>query len=199
MSDVQDDQLEVNGNVHFRMNGNGPRWPQQCVVCGDTCVETREVFSTRDVYFGRFSYTIKGLNSFLVPVHVTAKGCERLLRHPIPLWAQIAWMLAGLAVGVFMGAIAKPDWGSRGGAFLIFGGIGLIIARVPVIVMFESPLDIKEIDGPEFFASFKDESYALRFAELNQADVIAPWKRPAWDISINLFPKRKNKKGVKAL
>lgn len=193
MGTEQEDPLVVNGNVRFCVSGRGPRWPQQCVVCGETCVETRELASTAEKNIGnRLYWTVKGARSFEVPVHVTARDCYRKLIHPMPLWAHVAWVLIGLSGGALMGAVARPDWNDRVGAFVIFGGIALLLARVIVGAGFQLSLAIQDLGALGYVASFKDETYAQRFAELNR-DVAQPWHRIPWDISINLFPWRKKR------
>lgn len=193
MGTEQKDALVVNGNVRFTVTQHGPRWPRQCVVCGETCVETRELDSTAEKNKGyQLYWTVKGARSFEVPVHVTAGDCYRKLIHPMPLWAQAAWVLIGLSGGALMGAIARPDWNDRIGAFVIFGSIALLLAWASVGAAFQPGLEIQDLGALGYVASFKDEAYAQRFAELNR-DVVQPWHRIPWDISINLFPWRKKK------
>ena len=193
MEAKQDGALVVNGNVRFTVAQHSPRWPQQCVVCGETCAETRELASTAEKNKGyQIFWTVKGARSFEVPVHVTAMDCYRKLIHPMPLWAQAAWVLIGLSGGALMGAVTRPDWSDRIGAFVIFGGIALLLARVFVGAGFQPDLEIQDLGALGYVASFKDEAYAQRFAELNR-DVAQPWHRIPWDISINLFFWRKKK------
>lgn len=191
MDAKQDGALEVNGNVRFRVTEHGPKWPEQCVVCGETCIETREFDSTAEKKIGnRLYWTAKGAHSFKVPVHATTRDCYRKLKHPMPLWGQAAWVLGGLLGGAFMGAIARPDWKDRIGAFVIFGSIALLIARIIVGAAFPRGLIIHDLGALGYVASFNDEIHAQRFAELNK-DAVEPWHRSPWNISINLFPWRK--------
>lgn len=193
MDAKQDGALEVNGTVRFRVTGHIPRWPQQCVICGETCVETCELDSTAERNLGyKLYWTVKGARSFEVPVHVTTRDCYRKLNHPMPLWGQAAWVLVGLLGGAFMGALARPDWNDRIGAFIIFGCIALLIARVIVGSAFQRGLVIQDLGTLGYVASFKDDAYAQRFAELNR-DMVEPWHRIPWDISINLFAWRKKR------
>ena len=183
--------LAVEGNVLFSVEHGLPRWPELCVVCGESCVETCEFYSVVEVNRGtRFAHDVRGTHIFQVPVHATVKDCRAKLLHPKPLWAYLPPLLFGVAVGAFMGYIAKPDWASRMGAFTIFGAIAAFIGWIPVLVIFDSALEIDELGGTDCVARFKDQAYARRFAELNP-DLVKPITRPAWDISINLFPKRK--------
>lgn len=186
------DQLEGQGSVRFRVAGHGPQWPEVCVVCGQACGEYRELYSTAEVGSGRSSRTVRGIRSFQVPVHATAKDCYRKLLHPAPLWALAIPFLTGAGGGAVMAAIAKPDWGSRIGAFLAFGGIAFFLGYVPRVFMFRPALAFRELGGVDYIADFQDETYAKRFAELNR-DVVQPWQAIPWDISINLFPKRKKR------
>lgn len=193
MDAKQEAPLEVNGNVRFRVTDHDLQWPPLCVVCGEACAETRELDSTVEKNKGyRLYWTAKGARSFMVPVHVTTRDCYRKLLHPMPLWAQFAWVFAGLSGGAVMGAIARPDWNDRIGAFVIFGAIALLLAWSVVGSVFQPGLAIEDLGELGYVASFKDESYARRFVELNR-DVAEPWQRASWDISINLFPWRKKK------
>ena len=183
--------LVTAGNVLFSVASGLPRWPELCVVCGKACVETYELYSIVEVGAGtRLAHDVRGTRSFQVPVHATVKDCRSKLLQPKPFWAYLPPLLFGLAVGAFMGYIAKPDWGSRMGAFTIFGAIAAFVGWVPMLIIFDSALEIHELGGADCVAGFKDQAYAQRFAELNRG-IVRPITRPSWDISINIFPKRK--------
>lgn len=188
---ANDESLVTEGSVLFSVASGLPQWPPLCVVCGEACGELSELYSVFEVARGSsLSHDVRGTRSFQVPVHMVVKNCRRKLMHPKPIWAYLLCMLVGITAGALMGYIAKPDWPSRMGAFGTFGVIAAILAWLPVAVVFRSALAIRELGGADYIADFKDQACAQRFAELNRA-IVSPIRRPNWDVSISLFPKRR--------
>ncbi|HEY4128786.1 MAG TPA: hypothetical protein VGN70_12115 [Gammaproteobacteria bacterium] len=187
-----DADLAAEGSVMFSVAARLPQWPPNCVVCGQACSETAELWSVAEADAGtRFAHDIRGIRSFQVPVHATVKDCRAKLLRPMPLWARLAYVLFGSAVGAYMGYIAKPDWGDRMAAFTIFGALAGSVGWGVAKIGLSPALAIRELGGADYIADFRDQAHAQRFAELNR-DMVMPIRRPSWDIDI--FPKRKGQR-----
>lgn len=186
----QPDPLEFEGNVHFRMLGHLPKWPQECVVCGRPCVETYEVRSQVTPRRGQPPFE-RGIRTFPVPLHTHDADCLGKFRHPQPLGIILSVVVLAAAIGVVASTFVRPEWPARIFVFCV----GTVMALFPIwmFVLDRYPpyAGIWESGGVDYTVGFRRESFARKFAELNR-DIIQPWHRLKGDISINIFPRKQD-------
>ncbi len=186
----QQDPLELDGDVHFKMTKHLPRWPQECVVCGQLCMETYEVRSQASPRPGQPPFE-RGIRTFPVPVHTNNADCLRKLRRPQPLSIILGTAALAAAVGLGASTFVRPELPARIFVFCV----GTIMAFFPIwmLVLDRYPpyVSIWESNGVDYGVGFRHESFARKFVELNQ-DIVQPWHRLKGDISINVFPKKED-------
>lgn len=186
----QPDLLEWEGNVHFRMTGHLPKWPQECVVCGRPCLETFEVRSQVTAHRGQPLFE-RGTRTFPVPLHANNADCISKFRHPQPLGIILSAVVLAAVVGFAASTFVRPDLPARIFVFCV----GTIMALVPVwmLVLDRYPpyASIWESGGVDYTVGFRHESLARKFADLNR-EIIQSWHRPKGDISVNIFPRKQD-------
>lgn len=186
----QPDPLESEGNVHFRMTGHLPKWPQECVVCGRYCVETHEVRSQATPRRGQPLFE-RGIRTFQVPLHANDPGCLGKLRHPQPLGIILSVVVLAAALGVFASTFVRPEWPARIFVFCVVTVMAVFPIWMLVLDRYPPFVSIWESGGVDYTVGFRRESFARKFADLNR-DIIQPWHRPKGDISINVFPRKQD-------
>lgn len=183
-----DPRLLDSGTVPFKMTGHLPKWPQECVVCGQSCVETHELRS-RVPSRRNQSLFARGTRSFSVPVHVSEGDCLAKLKRPIPLLVIGGELVLAAVVGGIASTFVRPEPAARIFVFCV----GTIMAIFPIwmVVLDRYPpyVEIWENSGVDYSAGFRRQSFARKFAELNQ-DIVSDAHAPDWDVSINVLPKR---------
>ena len=186
----QPDPLELGGNVHFRMTGHLPKWPQECVVCGRPCVETYEVRSQVTPHRGQPLFE-RGIRTFLVPLHSNDADCLGKFRHPQPLGVILGAVVLAAAMGLVATTFVRPELAARIFVFCLGTVIGLLPIWMLVLDRYPPYASIWESGGVDYTVGFRREPFARKFAELNH-DIIQPWQKPKGDISINIFPRKQD-------
>ncbi len=179
--------LESDGNVRFKMSGHLPRWPQECVVCSQYCAETREVYSRVEPQ-NRYSFGGRGIRSFPVPLHVSNPDCMHRFRFLAPASVYLLLLSIMLGVGWVASTFARPGWPAHLFVFSFAAIVAGLIAVLPLSDRYQPYVLIFEYLDGEYTVGFKYEAYARKFVELNR-DIVLPFDRLKWDVSINVLPK----------
>lgn len=156
--------IPVSRTVLIRPAGHLPKWPGECVVCGQPCKEMRDIRShiTYKTGWGGAIDLPTGA-TFQVPMH---QACRHRFRFSTPLWVHAV----GLLFTGLMGYV---------GYLFMIPGAGV---PVPLIVLgvltgatfylvtkgFLYPNYVKVVDkAPYYEFSFRDPGYTQKFAALN--------------------------------
>lgn len=156
--------IPVRRTVLIRPAGHLPKWPAECVVCGQSCNEVRDIRSYVTYRTGKGgAIDLPTGAAFQVPMH---EACRHRFRFSTPLWVHAAGLLLTALMG-YVGYLFMIPGGGIPVSLIVLGAmLGATIYLVTKSLLY--PNYVKVVDkAPYYEFSFRDAGYAQRFAALN--------------------------------
>ena len=156
--------VAVDRSVLIRPAGHLPKWPGECVVCGQPCSEMRDIRShiTYKTGWGGAIDFPSGA-TFQVPMH---QACRQRFRFSTPLWVHAVGLLFTGLMGYVGYLFMIPGAGVPVSLIVLGALIGATVYVVTKGLLY--PNYVKVVDkAPYYEFSFRDAGYAQRFAALN--------------------------------